>query len=128
MNHFKNAVAKGFERISEARNSPDLEHLGKAFGDEWNSLVEVKYEWSVTYGIRNDDITITNKSAFPLTHLTLKPIITNSSGSSYTPPKALTLERLETGKSHTWVNCISVTGGGDKDTRKAELSCDQSEK
>lgn len=127
MNHFKNAVAKGFERISEARNSPDLEHLGKAFGDEWNSLVEVKYEWSVTYGIRNDDITITNKSAFPLTHLTLKPIITNSSGSSYTPPKALTLDRLESGKSHTWVNCISVTGGGDKDTRKAELSCDQSE-
>lgn len=128
MNQFKNAVAKGFERISEACNSPDLEHLRKAFRDEWNSLVEVKYEWSVTYGILNDDITITNKSAFPLTHLTLKPVITNSSGSSYTPPKALTLERLEPGKSHTWINCISVTGGGDKDTRKAELTCDQSEK
>jgi len=128
MNHFKNAVAIGFERISEARDCPDLENLRKATGDAWNNLVEVKYEWSVTYGILNDDITIRNTSAFPLTHLTLRPVITNTNGNEYTPRQALTLERLEPWKSHTWANCISVTGGGDKDTRKAELSCDQSEK
>ena len=128
MNHFKNAVARGFERISEARDCPDLENLRKATGDAWNNLVEVKYEWSVTYGILNDDITIRNTSAFPLTHLTLRPVITNTNGNEYTPRQALTLERLEPWKSHTWANCISVAGGGDKDTRKAELSCDQSEK
>jgi len=73
----------------------------------------------------NDDITITNQSTFPLTHLVFRPVISNNKG-SFTPKQQLTLEKLDPGKSHTWVNCISISGGGDNDTRKAEVQCDQS--
>lgn len=124
LEHLRTAIAKGFDNISEARESQDLENLRKAHGDEVNSMLAVKFGWSVTYGTFNDDITITNQSAFPLTHLVLSPVISNSNG-SFSPKQPLTLEKLEAGKAHTWVNCVSVKGGGDKDTRKAGLQCDQ---
>ena len=124
LEHLKTALAKGFDKISEAKKSQDLENLRKAHGDEVDALLAVNFGWSVTYGTFNDDITITNQSAFPLTHLVLSPVISNSNG-SFSPKQPLTLEKLDAGKSHTWVNCVSVKGGGDKDTRKAGLQCDQ---
>lgn len=124
MENLKTAVAKGLDKIAEARETKDLENLRKAYGDEVSYLLAVRFDWSVTYGIINDDITITNKSSFPLTHLVLSPVISNTKG-SFNPRQKLTLEKLDAGKSHTWVNCISVSGGGTNDSRKAELQCDQ---
>lgn len=124
LEHLVAAIAKGFDKISEAKKSQDLENLRKARGGEVDALLAVKFGWSVTYGTFNDDITITNQSAFPVTHLVLSPVISNANG-SFSPKMPLTLEKLGPGKSHTWVNCVSVKGGGDKDNRKAGLQCDQ---
>ncbi len=123
LGHLKEAVEKGLNKLSEARASQDFENLRNAHGRAFDALF-VKFGWSVKYGVFNDDITITNESPFPLTHLVLRPVISNPKG-SFTPKQQLTLEKLDPGKSHTWVNCISVSGGGDSDTRKAELQCDQ---
>lgn len=125
LEHLKNAIAKGFDNIADARGAQDLENLRNVYGDSVSSMLAVKFGWSITYGTFNDDITITNQSLFPLTHLVLSPVISNSNG-SYSPKQPLTLEKLGAGKSHTWVNCVSVKGGGNEDRRKAELQCDQS--
>lgn len=124
LGHLKEAVEMGLNKIAEARASPDLENLRNAHADQVRSLLAVKFGWSVKYGMFNDDITITNQSTFPLTQLVFRPVISNNKG-SFTPKQQLTLEKLDPGKSHTWVNCISVSSGGDSDTRKAELQCDQ---
>lgn len=122
--HLKEAVENGLTKVAEARVSADLANLRNAYGDQVASLLAVKFGWAVKYGVFNDDITLTNQSPFPLTHVVLRPVISNSKG-SFTPKQQLTLENLGPGQSHTWVNCISVTAGGDNDTRKAELQCDQ---
>lgn len=124
LDHLKEAVEKGLTKVAEARKSPDLEILRNAYGDQVTSLLAVKFGWDVKYGMFNDDITLTNQSTFPLTNVVLRPVISNSKG-SFTPKQQLTLENLGPGQSHTWVNSISVAGGGDNDTRKAELQCDQ---
>jgi len=124
LEHLKQAVAKGFDKIAEAREAQDLKNLRGVHGDEVSSLLTVRLVWSVSYGMFNDDITIANQSAFPVTHLVLRPVISNSNG-SFSPKQPLTLEKLNAGKSHTWVNCVSVKGGGNEDKRKAELHCDQ---
>lgn len=122
--HLKEAVDNGLNKLAEARASPDFESLRNNQSQAFDALF-VKFGWSVKYGLFNDDITLTNQSPFPLTRVILRPVISNSNG-SFTPKQQLTLERLGPGQSHTWVNCISVSGGGDNDTRKAELQCDQS--
>ncbi|WP_395733354.1 tetratricopeptide repeat protein [Prosthecobacter sp.] len=125
LEHLKEAIAKGFDKISEAREAQDLKNLRGAHGDEVSSILTVRLAWSVSYGMFNDDITIANQSAFPVTHLVLRPVISNSNG-SFSPNQPLTLAKLDAGKSHTWANCVSVKGGGKEDRRKAELQCDQS--
>lgn len=124
MEHFKMALSKGFSGIAEARTIPDLDDLRSDYDEEMQALLTVKYSWSVTYGLLNDDITIVNESTFPLTHLELQPVITNARG-SFSPTKPLTLDNLKPGESHKWVNRISVSGGKKGDGQKAELICDQ---
>ncbi len=125
LDHLTEAVGEGLTKVAEARKCQDLENLRKTYGDQVTSLLAVRFGWTVKYGMFNDDITLTNQSPFPLTQLVFSPIISNNKG-SFTPKQQLNLEKLDPGKSHTWVNCISVSGGGDNDTRKAEVQCDQS--
>ena len=79
----------------------------------------------MSYGVFNDDISIANQSDFPVTHWVLRPVISNSKD-SFSPGLPLTLKKLNAGKSHAWVNCVSVNGGGNEDRRKAKPQCDQS--
>jgi hypothetical protein len=108
--------------IGEVRTHPALAALRKAKPSAFIDLSTVKYEWNVAWGILNDDIVLTNKSAFPMTNIVFRPTI-NNAGKVFTAQ--LKLSRLNPGESHKFVDAIAVTGSK-YDNTTSTLACDQS--
>jgi tetratricopeptide (TPR) repeat protein len=84
-------------------------------------LVTVKWTWNIKWGVFNDDIILTNDSAFPLSNIVLSPVIVNE-GRTYQAD--LKLDQLRPGEGHTFENVISVSGSK-YDKASADLKSDQ---
>jgi len=118
---FENAVRRGYHDIAFAKKDPDLALLRRVKGDAFRELTRVKFEWSINWGIFNDDIVLVNRSPFAITNVVFRARI-ESGGRAWTPE--LHADAVGPGQSHTWENCISIPGSRyDKTTET--LSCDQ---
>lgn len=123
--HLSAAVSNGLRDIECARQCPDLNILRRFRPQEVETMLSLRYHWTVKYGVFNDDIVLTNDSDFPLTNVIFSPQVGNTRG-VFRPKEGLKLDRLASGKSHAWVNCISVSGGRvESDTKSGRLECEQ---
>lgn len=119
------ALVNGFTRIDEARTCSDFAKMRSELTSQMDKLLELRYQWDISYGIFNDDITLTNNSSFTLTDVVLNPEVTNRNG-KFKPSSELKLEILKPGESHKWTNCISIIGGKPEiDTKTATLHSSQ---
>jgi hypothetical protein len=122
----RSAFASGHEMVKHARTSPDFKNLRDAFPNEFLELTTVKSTWSIGWGFRidNDTITLTNKSAFPLTNVALVPEVTCPGYADWS--QRLTCDRLAPGDSVTWkVGVAGISARGDSYRSTATLYCDQ---
>lgn len=69
----------------------------------------VRYDWDITYGTFNDDITLINRSKCRLKDITFNLELTKPNGIKLY--KTLYLSSLSSGSSHTWVDAVSVPRG-----------------
>lgn len=115
------AFKLGESNVAWAKQDPELKRLRENQAEAFARLTEVKWEWRINYGIFNDDIVLTNKSAFPLTNITVTPTITKN-GQTFT--KSLTLRYLAPGRSYTWEDVFSIPGSS-TDSSVANLTCHQ---
>jgi hypothetical protein len=118
----RTALASGFPRIRQLRSCPDFHNLSRSAKAEIKELTAVRYHWEIKWGFFNDDIILTNLSAFPLTNVTFKPVILK--GTNRFAPKLDVVPYLAPGASHTWVDCMRVPGNS-FDTKADELISDQ---
>lgn len=65
------AIDLGWIDIAILKNNPLLADLRSARPEAFQELTDVKWSWSIDWGIFNDDILLTNKSNFALTNVTL---------------------------------------------------------
>jgi hypothetical protein len=107
--------------VHHARLDPNFIDLRLGRPDDFQNAVKVKFQWDVHFGFFNDDINLTNMSAFPITNVVLSPQI-ESNGRTWSP--SLKIDRIEPGKTYTWENVISVPGSR-YDNAKATLDCDE---
>lgn len=120
------AFADGHSGVAHARTSPDFANLREKLPTEFTELTTVKNSWSVTWGyqINNDQISLTNKSAFALTNVVLTPSITSSGYPDWS--KKLQCDRIDPGETYTWKLGVSeITSRGDDYKSEASLDCDQ---
>ncbi len=115
------ALANGHTGVNWARRDPDLRRLRRLEADAFDSLTKVEFSWQIEWGVLNDDIALTNKSAFALTNVVLRPSIMLDDR-VWSP--TLSVERLSPGEVYRWTNAISVPGSR-YDEATASLSCDQ---
>ena len=115
------AMARGYGNVQWARQDPDLERLRREQASGFADLTQVKFRWQIVWGVFNDDIRVTNDSAFALTNVTLSPDI-RQGARTWNPP--LRVARLEPGASHTWSNVVAIPGRR-TDVARASLTADQ---
>lgn len=110
--------------VTVYRSDPGLVPLRRARPAACEELFQVKYQWHIKWSVLNDDILLTNTSAFPLTNVVFSPTIT--SGGKVWAPK-LKAERIDLGQTFSWPNAISVPGSR-FDNSASTLVCDQTDK
>jgi hypothetical protein len=126
--YFEHAVRNlGYNAILQAKRDPDLRAMRSAHKREFDNLTAVRWGWRINYGAWgfNDDILITNNSAFALTNVTFDGKFT-SSGGSWTPH--LTPSRLEPGETYEGKRLISVPGNNIDASSTGSLTADQTAK
>jgi hypothetical protein len=101
------AFRNGNSDVAWARQDPDFENLRAKEPKAFAELTKVKWSWRVDFGVINDDVILTNNSAFPLTNIDLQ--VTFPTGSRRTA--RLTLTYLAPGQSYRWTNAVSVPNG-----------------
>jgi len=112
----------GWSRIVETKQDPHFRYLrSSSKARAFQSLTEVKFTWGIQFGLLNDDITITNNSAFTLTNVVLECDIAGG-GKTFTP--TLKVKELRTLQTYKWENVINVPGSK-TERGTATLSCDQ---
>lgn len=57
--------------VRRARTDPNLADVRRLRGEALTDLTKVKYTWDIDWGILNDDVMLTNGSAFPITDVVL---------------------------------------------------------
>jgi len=122
MKWVEHAIAHGYSNFKVLMADRDIYLLLKAYPERWKTATTPAWSWSVTWGIFQDDVILTNTSSFPLTNVTIKPAITV--GGVVNTPALAPIAELKPGASYTWSNCMSLDK--DKVTSKiATLVCDQ---
>ena len=122
----RNAFLQGHAGVSHAKKSDDFVAVRRAFPKDFAELVEVKWEWSIDWGYRiaDDTITITNNSGFPLTNVIFNPVVSSAGYSDWT--QKLTCQRIEPGASFTWkLGVGAITSRGSDAKGRASISVDQ---
>jgi hypothetical protein len=115
------AFKLGHTDVIWTRRDPDLAALRRDKGTEFDKLTTATATWKIEFGLFNDDIVVTNTSAFPLTDVRLTPKIVRN-GQTYT--KTLRVAYLAPGRSYTWEDVFSIPGST-ADSSSATLECDQ---
>lgn len=112
----------GYSNIKQAIQDPDLETMRKSKKAEFDDLVAIKIAWKLNYGIFNDDVLLTNLSAFPLTNVVLSGRL--SSQGKYWSPQLKTV-RLNPNQVTTWSNVLSIPGSHADPASVFSCVCDQ---
>jgi hypothetical protein len=115
------AIRQGFNDIAEARRDPKLAGLRKGMAKAFDELTAVKAMWNIVWGVFNDDITLTNNSAFALTNVTLA-VRLEQDQRVWDP--SLAAEVILPGQTQIWSNVVSVPGSR-LTKSSATIACDQ---
>ena len=110
----------GYNNITQAKIDPDLEAMRTEQKSRFDELVAVNWTCGIGFGIFNDDVIVTNNSAFTLSHVVFNGTVT-SSGSPQQIPE-LKVDQIAPGNFYKWVNAISVPNGS---TITGTLTSDQ---
>jgi len=97
----------GYSNIATAKTDPDLAAMRRAKRKEFNDLVAVKCGWSFNWGVFNDDIILSNNSAFTITNVVFSVDI--AQGSKKWHP-VLKVNRIAPGTSYKWVHSHPLAG------------------
>ena len=117
-------VIDGHANVAEIKTDPDLATLRKKRPAEIADLTAVRCEWKLDYGMMNDDLVVTNHSAFALTHLTISGTI-QPNGKTW---QDLSIDTIPAGSSYRWKKAASVPGSKvNVDASRLQLRCDQGE-
>ncbi len=118
----KQAISQGMTEIPLAKVDPDLSDLRRNRTAKFNDLVTTKWSWQIHWGTFNDDITLTNTSAFALTNVVWTPRI-EQNDKVWTPE--LTAQIIQPGQTLKWENIVSIPGSRITNS-SSTLTCDQS--
>lgn len=117
----RRAIKYGFYDIPHIKRDPDLAHLRSERPKEFADVVDVKAKWDVVFGVFQDDITLTNQSAFPLIDVVLSAHLEQDTR-RWDP--VLKADRIEPGDTYTWSNVVSIPKS--RITKSsATIQCDQ---
>jgi hypothetical protein len=133
---FEHAVRNiGFNEFKDIEKDENLRAMIRANREKYNALTEVKIGMKINFGFFDDDIVVTNKSAFPLTNVKLSGSVVAAGGDAAKRESvALHADRLgaatpdmsDLSDTHTWVDVISVPGSRiDIEKTLFYFSCDQ---
>jgi tetratricopeptide (TPR) repeat protein len=120
---FNYAIAKGYNDIAHAKRDPNLAFLRQVKAEQFADATAVKWNWNIVYGFFNDDITLTNNSAFTITNVTFD-VRLEQDKRTWTPK--LTAEAIPPGETYTWRNVVSIPGSR-LTKSSASVSCDQNQ-
>ena len=120
---FDHAVRNlGYHYIAQAKTDPDLAAMRKAKKAQFDDLTMVRWTWSIDFGVFNDDVSVKNDSAFPITNVVFKGNFT-SNGRAWTPE--LKVQQIAPSQTYKWVNAISIPGSKIDQSSTASLTADQ---
>jgi hypothetical protein len=117
----KRAIALGYSNIAGVKRDPDLVFLQRETPTEFAGCTQVKFKWQMVYGFFNDDIVLTNDSAFALTNVAFDVRLQQDS-QTWTP--TLKADGILPGEKYTWRNVVSIPGSRITQS-SAVIACDQ---
>lgn len=115
------AIRSGFYNVAMAKTDPDLDNLRLERPGEFAEIIAVKSETTIHYGLFNDDITLTNKSDFPITNVVLD-LRLEQDGRVWT--RKLETDIIMPGQPYRWARVVSIPGNR-LTSFSATLTCDQ---
>ena len=110
----------GFCDIAHVKTDPDLDAVRTAQKSRFDEITTVRWTCGIGFGFFNDDVIVTNNSAFWLTHVVFNGTVSANSNSQRIPP--LNADQIAPGHAHLWVDAITVRSGS---TLTGSLSSDQ---
>ncbi len=103
---------------------PNLEALRNAFPTDFSNLFQVRFDWSIDWGLFSDDIVLVNKSAFPLTNVKLTAKLTSASTGDW-GPREFEAPVISPGQSMRWHVSPKITARGTDVQGTAKLRSDR---
>lgn len=123
-----------FPDVIKIKKDPDFQPLRDALCKSYTSLVrphcllDIDLRWktgrtlTLGMGFGTDDVTVTNKSPFPLTHVHVSGHVVDAKGKE--TPLDLTTECIKPGKAHKWEKVFTLSRGA-VNTQAVKIECDQ---
>ncbi|XHR28101.1 MAG: hypothetical protein ACFUZC_19495 [Chthoniobacteraceae bacterium] len=120
--------------ILRIKNDPDFQPLRDANVEPYATLVRprcalgIDLGWktgrtlTLGMGFGTDDVILTNKSPYPLTHVHVSGHVVDAKGKE--TPLDLKTERLKPGQAHKWEKVFTLSRG-EADTQAIKIECDQ---
>lgn len=125
-----------YQDILNIKKDPDFQPLRDANPEPYATLVRPRCTFSINLGWKTgrtltlgmgfgtDDVIVTNKSPFPLTHVHVSGHVVDAKQAER--PLDLTVERLNPGASHKWEKVFTLPRG-EFSTDAVKIECDQTE-
>jgi len=117
----RQSMQQGFHDIHRVEKEWDLLGLRADQPTKYTDLTTVKITWAYVPGIINDDIVLTNNSAFTITDVVLNARL-EANGKVWTPQ--LKADAIKPGETYKWSKVVSIPGSR-ADGLSATLNCDQ---
>ncbi len=120
--------------VLKIKNDPDFQPLRDANFEPYAALVRprcalgIDLGWktgrtlTLGMGFGTDDVIVTNKSPFPLTHVHVSGHVVDAKGKE--APLDLKTDRLKPGQTHKWEKVFTLSRG-EADTQAIKIECDQ---
>ncbi len=124
----------GFQDVLKIKKGPDFQPLRDANPEAYAKLVrprcllDIDLGWktgrtlTLGMGFGTDDVIVTNKSPFPLTHVHVSGHVVDAKQKE--KPLDLTVESLKPGASHKWEKVFTLSRGA-FNTDAVKIECDQ---
>lgn len=96
----RRALEGGCSSVAWSREDPELEPLRRERREEFAELTTLRWEWRVGRGEQAGQVVLINTSAFPLTEVTLLPVVLSDGQEVWSGE--LTVPELPPGYEATW--------------------------
>jgi len=126
----------GYQDVLKIKKGPDFQPLREANPETYAKLIrprcmlDIDLGWktgrtlTLGMGFGTDDVIVTNKSPFPLTHVHVSGHVVDAKQKER--PLDLTVESIKPGASHKWEKVFSLPRG-EFNTDAVKIECDQTE-